>query len=189
LTLNGTISSTPLPLTLISFKGQSENNINVLNWVTVNEENVEAFELERGTNGYSFEKVTALNAKGNNARTNNHYTYKDANASTTAYYRLKMIDRDSKASYSDIVVLRKDVAQSNINVYPNPAENILFLKGLVNNSSYRITDVLGREVISATTIPPESPHASINVSGLVKGIYFLQLTDKSEMKTIRFVKK
>lgn len=189
LTIDGTISSTPLPLTLISFKGEAENNANVLNWVTANEENVAAFELERGTNGYSFEKITTLNAKGNNATTNNHYTYNDATASTTAYYRLKMVDRDNKANYSDIVVLRKGTIQSTISIYPNPAEHTLFLEGLANNSSYRITDALGREVISTTAVSAESTPISINTSGLVQGIYFLQLTDDNGIETIRFVKK
>jgi hypothetical protein len=189
LTINGTISSTPLPLTLISFKGQSENNTNVLNWVTTNEDNVTTFELERGTDGHSFDKIATLKAKGNNTTANNYYTYKDANAGTTAYYRLKMVDRDGKANYSDIVVLRKGTIQSTINVYPNPAESTLFLEGLVNNSSYRITDAMGREVIPATLIHVESVPVSINISGLVQGIYFLQLTDNNKMETTRFVKK
>ncbi|MFA6056822.1 MAG: T9SS type A sorting domain-containing protein [Taibaiella sp.] len=189
LTINGTISSTPLPLTLISFKGQAENNANVLNWVTANEENVASFELERGTNGSSFDKIATLSAKGNNTATNNHYTYKDVDASTTAYYRLKMIDRDDKANYSDIVVLRKGAIQSTINVYPNPAENTLFIEGLTNNSSYRITDALGREAIPTTAVHAEGALTSINISGLVQGIYFLQLTDDNGMETIRFVKK
>lgn len=189
LTINGTISSTPLPLTLVSFKGQSENNTNILNWVTTREDNVASFELERGTNGQSFDKITTINAKGNSTTANNQYTYTDATAGTTAYYRLKMMDRDDKANYSDIVVLRKGAVQNNIHVYPNPAESILFLEGLANNSSYRITDALGRAVIAATAVPAENTRVSVNISGLVQGIYFLQLTDEHGMETIRFVKK
>lgn len=189
LTITGIISSTPLPVTLVSFKGQSENSANILNWVTVNEDNVASFELERGTNGYSFDRIATLNAKGNSTTTNNHYTYNDATAGTTAYYRLKMVDVDGKANYSDIVVLRKGVGQNTIHVYPNPAESTLFLEGLTNNSSYRITDALGREAISTTTIHAEDAFTSINISGLVQGIYFLQLIDGHGMETIRFVKK
>jgi hypothetical protein len=190
LTITGTLGSTPLPLTLISFKGQSENNVNVLNWSTANEENVSAFELERGTNGYSFDKIATLSAKGNLAEGNNNYKYKDATAGTTAYYRLKMLDRDGKANYSDIVVLRKDAAQGNINVYPNPAESTLYLDGVSNNSSYRVTDAMGRAVISSTVVSAENAPASVNISGLVQGIYFLQLTDNNgTAQTVRFVKK
>lgn len=189
LAINGTISSTPLPVTLISFKGQSENNENILNWVTANEDNVASFELERGTNGHSFDKIATLSAKGNSTTSNNHYTYNDATASATAYYRLKMVDVDGKANYSDIVVLRKGVMQNTINVYPNPAESTLFLEGLTNNSSYRITDALGREAISTTTIHAEGALTSINISGLVQGIYFLQLTNDNRTETIRFIKK
>jgi hypothetical protein len=188
LTISGIISSTPLPLTLVSFKGQAENNANVLNWVTANEDNVASFELERGTNGYSFDKIATLSAKGNST-TSNHYTYNDATASTTAYYRLKMVDVDGKANYSDIVVLRKGAMQSTINVYPNPAESTLFLEGLTNNSSYRITDALGREVIPTITVNAEDALTSINISGLVQGIYFLQLTNDNRTETIRFIKK
>jgi hypothetical protein len=189
LIINGIVGSTPLPLNILSFKGKQENNINHLEWVTTDEKNVSHFELERGTNGYTFDKVATLHAKGNNTTANNHYMYKDAHAGTTAYYRLKMVDKDDKANYSDIVILRKGTIQSTINVYPNPAENTLFLEGLTNNSSYRITDALGREVISATALPVESTPISINISGLVHGIYFLQLTNDNGIETIRFIKK
>jgi hypothetical protein len=189
LIINGTLNSTPLPLTLMSFKGESENKANLLNWVTANEENVAVFELERGTNGYSFDKIATLNAKGNSTTANNHYTYQDVNAAATAYYRLNMVDRDGKANYSDIIVLRKGTVNSTISVFPNPAESTLFLKGLANNSSYRVTNAMGRAVISGTAVHAESTPVSIDISALVPGIYFLQLTDDNAIETMRFVKK
>lgn len=190
LRINGTVApSTPLPLTLISFKGTSTPQANVLSWSTANEENVARFELERGTNGQNFNKIAVIEAKGNNATTRNHYAYEDAITGSVDYYRLKMIDRDDKATYSDIVLLRNDVVKNDVRIYPNPAEGTLNIEGLNAKSSYRITDIMGKEVISLTAATGNNP-VSVDVSGLTEGTYLLQFTDdKGNYQHVRFVKK
>ncbi len=67
-------------------------------------------------------------------------------------------------------------------VYPNPAENFIQVKGLKSGSSYRITDLSGKEVISGNY------EQVINVSNLGHGTYLLLVTDKNQNKVLRFVK-
>jgi hypothetical protein len=190
LTISGTINSTALPLTLVSFKGQSENNTNVLNWVTANEENVASFELERGTDGRTFNKIATIKATGNSNTSNNQYTYNDNAASATAYYRLRMVDINDAARYSNIVILNQEVENPAIQVYPNPAESTLFVEGLKAKSSYRVIDATGREVIASAAVIEDNQVTFINTGSLVQGLYFLQLTDANgTTQTIRFVKK
>lgn len=187
LIFNGTVTSTPLPLDLLSFKGKQINGINRLDWVTAREKDVSHFELERGTDGQHFSKIASIETTGNNSTADNQYSYTDNHAGTAAYYRLKMVDRDDRANYSDIVVLRSETTSGSIRLYPNPAENTLFLDGLDSKAAYHIADAMGREVMAARTV--EGTAATINVAGLPQGVYFLFYTDATRSETIRFVKK
>lgn len=187
--VNGTVVSTPLSLDLISFKGQSENNVNELNWITANEKDVARFEVERSTGGSSFESIALVTARNENTAAN-HYAYMDEKAPATAYYRLKMIDMDGTASYSNVVVLRKDnEVKYDMRVYPNPATNTLFIENLANASSYVITDATGRKVTSVTVSDAEQALTSIDISGLRQGVYFLTVNGNVNSKTVRFMKK
>jgi len=187
--VNGTIASTPLSLDLANFKGQSENNVNQLDWITVNEKNVSRFELQRGIDGMHFEKIAVLNATGNDKTASNHYTYSDVKAAVIAYYRLLMINTDGTATYSNVVMLRNDDKKQNVRIYPNPASTTLSIEGLNNVSTYSITDVSGRSIVPGTLINAEGTTTSINVSNLSQGVYFLRLVSDENKQTIRFIKK
>lgn len=189
LIFNGTTASIPLPLQLLSFNGKQENNVNRLDWVTAQEKNVAHFELERGIDGHSFSKIAEIKSRGNSSAATNQYSYKDADAATMAYYRLKMVDADGSANYSDIVALRNSTVSGNVRVYPNPADNTLFLEGFDGKASYTVTDATGREVIAAHTTAAVGAATTVNIAGLPQGIYFLRLTDEQKTETIRFVKK
>lgn len=179
----------PLSLKLQSFKGQQENNGNRLNWITAQEDNVDRFEVERSNDGKHFEKIAEVSATGNNREGSNQYTYLDNNVHGNAYYRLKMIDRDNKFNYSNIVVLRNDVAgKSSIRLYPNPTGNTLFLDGVQGKASYTITDATGRTVIANSTNATGTT-VSVDVSGLAHGLYFLHYADERSSNAVKFVKQ
>ena len=58
-------------------------------------------------------------------------------------------------------------------VYPNPVKNGMFYINTAANDSksVRIFDLVGKEVITTTT------QDAVNVSGLNKGVYFVQITE------------
>lgn len=186
LTINGTVNNTPLPLDLISFKGKKEDKANRLEWITAREKNVSRFELERGTDGRSFNKIATINATGNDNTTDNRYSYNDNSNGAVAYYRLKMVDADDRADYSNVVVLRNDVLSAGVRVYPNPVGSTLFLQGADAATAYYITDATGRTVAASAVA---GKIATIDVAGLPQGIYFLVVHSGDRNETIRFVKK
>ncbi|PSK95145.1 T9SS type A sorting domain-containing protein [Taibaiella chishuiensis] len=182
------VVGTALPLHLLSFKGQQENNGNRLNWATAQESNVARFAVERSSNGQQFTEVASLEAKGNDLNGNNQYTYLDAKVNGTALYRLKMIDRDNRFSYSNIVALRKDAVSSAIRVYPNPTRNTLFVEGLQGKTSYSVTDATGRKVMAATANGTGNA-LSLDVAQLAPGLYFMQYADDNGSASLKFVKQ
>jgi len=76
---------------------------------------------------------------------------------------------------------------SEFNMYPNPANDVLTI--ITNNSSnnpYTIIDIYGR-IIERGNLKDE---AKINVSTLVKGLYFVNITDdKGKTQTKKFIKE
>ncbi len=185
LTINGTVNNTPLPLDLLSFSGKREEKVNRMEWVTAREKNVSRFELERSADGRIFGKIATIKAAGNDNAAENHYRYSDNSDRPVAYYRLKMIDADDRADYSNIVVLHSDVWSANVNVYPNPVENMLFMEG-ADAATYYITDAAGRTVAASAV---SGKKTQIDVAGLPQGIYFLVVLSGDKKETIRFVKK
>lgn len=75
-------------------------------------------------------------------------------------------------------------AQPSLEVYPNPVSDILYLKNLpCERVGYSIFNVLGQKVSSG------SSSGTISVSGLEKGVYFLEVNGEGLRRTTRFVVK
>jgi plastocyanin len=80
-----------------------------------------------------------------------------------------------------------------INVYPNPVAETLFLT--INNApespvTLEIINVLGKKVIDMggkQTLNNDTRR--VDVSGLPRGIYFLNIVGDNRLRSIRFVKK
>ncbi|MDR2691315.1 MAG: T9SS type A sorting domain-containing protein [Dysgonamonadaceae bacterium] len=70
------------------------------------------------------------------------------------------------------------VESNTLSVYPNPADNTLYIKG-GGNVAARIHDLTGKTVLSRVLSKPE-----IDVSGLSRGLYFLTVNNR----TVKFIK-
>lgn len=79
-----------------------------------------------------------------------------------------------------------------INIYPNPAVDILnvAVSGNTEKASMEIVNLLGSKVmtISSGTVLQNGTR-KIDVSALPKGIYFLNVVNENGTRSIRFVKK
>lgn len=137
-----------LPVTFSYFKGKSFNGHNVLSWATTSEINNDRFELQRSTDGASFNAIGTIAAKANAG--GSEYSYDDAPApGGTAYYRLKQIDKDGRATLSKVVRLNNSDRAIAIEKYPNPANSILTVTVEGNTSKtigVAIADMQGRIV-------------------------------------------
>ena len=74
--------------------------------------------------------------------------------------------------------------QQQLEVYPNPVSDMLYLKNLPSETvQYSIFNVLGQEMNTG------SSSGSISVAGLEKGVYFLQIKAEGLLETKKFVVK
>ncbi|MDG2073751.1 MAG: T9SS type A sorting domain-containing protein, partial [Polaribacter sp.] len=63
---------------------------------------------------------------------------------------------------------------SKFSVYPNPTSNNLFISNILNNSSFKVFDTLGKEVFNGKII-----EGKIQLSTLKPGIYILKIKKNS----------
>lgn len=174
-----------LPLHLTEFTGRESNGGALLNWKTTNEENTSRFEIERSEDGRSFTKIGTVTAK--NIAGTNIYQYTDVEVkSGVRYYRLKMIDRDAKSTYSQVVRIGSDKVEM-ISVYPNPASDYFTLTlpsaipariSVFNNRGEKIF----QKQVEGTNIP-------VSISTLTRGTYVVQVVQGEKTYTEKIVKQ
>jgi len=71
-----------------------------------------------------------------------------------------------------------------VQIYPNPATDKLFVKNVSAKSTYSIFDATGRLVSEGSIVDGE-----INVSKLVKGTYVISFTNDGNSTKTKFIKK
>jgi hypothetical protein len=143
-----------LPVTLVSFTAEAVNNQYIeLNWVTASEINNSGFQVERSTDGISYQSIGWVDGHGTSTVTND-YQLSDMTAipGVVYYYRLKQVDVDGNYAYSNIVSasLTGDKGFTLTGIYPNPATSQISIGVICNvntTAAVSLTDVLGRDVL------------------------------------------
>lgn len=175
--------SNPLPITLLSFTAQTQHCDVLLNWRTAIEENFSHFELERSGNGNNYMKIASIPAKGSNSS----YTFEDDTPSQGVnMYRLKIVDLDNSAVYSNIVSATVACSEG-IRAYPNPVTGTCRVSGVAPGQRIIIYALTGQRI------------ADRNVNGTIEefdfgsqpsGIYLIKVigTDGTPMTDIKILK-
>jgi hypothetical protein len=174
-----------LPIELIAFKGECNNQNIILNWSTATETNNDFYSIERSLDGINWQFVAKVEGAGNSISLNN-YSFIDVEPyNGISYYRLKQTDFNEKFKYSNIIDIEKcgkDVDE--IDIFPNPANKIInlsFKGGKQKIISISIYNVLGEIVFYS-----EELQSKIVLEDNSTGIYFVHvsLTSKKIIKKL-----
>ena len=168
-------TTSAMPIHLLSFTGKIQNNIANLQWSSGEESNFDHFEIEKSTNGSSFQLQGIIPSKGSN----NSYTFTTPQTEATAYYRLKMVDRDGGGKYSTVIRLSQN-SGDNVVIYPNPATSSINIK-VSKPRNIAIYDEVGRLVKTQTL------HAGVNVVDVHRldaGTYY-GVTEGTKLKFVK----
>ncbi|MEM6722534.1 MAG: T9SS type A sorting domain-containing protein [Bacteroidota bacterium] len=192
--IQGTVP-TPLPLTLVSFRGQQlEDRTHLLEWETQEESGVSHFQLERADNARDFEAI-GNPAEANNTNGPNNYQQKDeAPLIGNNYYRLRMEDFDGSFKYSTIVLLNKSTSlpENAVTVLPNPTMDIALLR--INPSApmlvnYRVINVIGQEILAQQVeLRAGEQDIPIDLSDQADGTYWIQVDLEGYQKVLELIK-
>jgi len=167
------ISNTALPVKLTGFTASLQNEENVLlNWFTTEEINTALYNIQISTNGKEFKTIGTENAKGRGAY---HYTDNlttDDSRFTTLYYRLEIVDKDGKKTYSEIRSVLLTTHDSRLTIFPNPAKDFITIES-TNMQQIKIVDNTGR-LVKTIQSPSAVNSFSLNITYLSKGLYLVQ---------------
>ncbi len=130
-----------LPLTLMNFTVEKYNENALLKWQVAAQVNVDFYEIQRSFNGNDFTpigKVPSVLSSG----TDISYTYTDTLNGLHAgliYYRLRMVDKDGKFSFSPVKYLSFTGNNPSVQVSPNPVTTMLVIRfGNVTTGPYQV---------------------------------------------------
>ncbi|MEI9959195.1 MAG: T9SS type A sorting domain-containing protein [Ferruginibacter sp.] len=170
-----------LPINTKDLKVNYTDGISHLSWVTLQENNSSRFEIESSTDGVNFTKLGVVAAAGYSSVDKN-YAFNDvAPKEGLNYYRLKMLDKDGKYVYSNIVSVNVLIKESKVTlVYPAPFTNTINV-ALANEKSQDVRielfDDAGKLVSVLTkTVNKGTNNIQLqNLDKLAKGLYIIRV--------------
>jgi hypothetical protein len=180
-------TANPLPVELISFEAQIENDYVVLEWVTASEINNDFYTVEKSSNGYDFIELGKVVGAGNSSTTLAYSMIDENPYSGVSFYRLRQTDFDGTNKVVGVKIVQ--FKESDLfTVYPNPAVKgnqllIELSQENVNSTSIQLVDGLGR--ILLTYHNTDSDIIQLETSNLSPGIYYI----KANMDGREIIKK
>jgi hypothetical protein len=177
-----TTSSIILPIDLLSFTGQCNNNNIVLSWATAAETNNAYFTVERSEDGANWNVIGTVKSNGNSSITQNYSFNTGESNSKVSYFRLRQTDLDGNFKYFSVIPVDncgQDL--TTISIYSNPT-NGRSLFGRINqkdNAAYVIIifDSFGKMVSRS-----ESNQSEFTVNFpqiLPSGVYYARFTSRN----------
>jgi hypothetical protein len=184
-TLGTTNNANALPVELTNFSCSLTPEKTVkLTWITRSELNNDHFDVERATDGISFTHLGSVRGAGTSSE-QHHYFFNDNSPKVgRAYYRLVQTDVDGKITYSEVCSLEVDAFLSEVNIYPNPATNLVTISciGIGNVSAMRLLNSLGEEIFVLSDI--QTQEVQINTGHQPNGLYFVEVvSEKGRFKS------
>jgi hypothetical protein len=181
-----------LPVSIIKLTVSKNNDNAKIEWTTVNEYELESFEIYRSLDGYSFDNIGNQLVLPNTSELK-RYQFEDENIVNLAvskfYYKLKAINSDGSYQWSTILKLQldeKEMTNEKVNIYPNPFTNDLYIEfETLPESEFTLTvlDANGNNVLIQNSLIFSQNHYKIDVSNLPKGLYFVNLNFVDGTKT------
>lgn len=172
-----------LAMTILNFDALIKNDKEAfLSWVIEDQLTIKLFTIESSFNGVNYKEIYSTIPTAN---FKDKYSYLDTKSLTeksTVYYRLKIIDKNGKITYSSVRVLTTNNRSNEYIVFPNPAKNYITIQ--VNNSAdiqnAALTDVTGKQLQQIKLVQGSN---TINTANYATGVYFLKIQTAQGIKT------
>ena len=167
----------------------------LLTWKTESEENTKEFIVERSVDGRKYSNigtVAAMNTEGIH-----RYNFTDngitALGADVVYYRLKQKDIDGRFTNSHIVALPVNKHSDMVVLYGNPVHREANFTVTVEEQQavqIRIIDNTGMIMKSQQwNLSASSTSLSIDMTGMTRGVYYLDIKGRSMNKQFRLFKQ
>jgi hypothetical protein len=190
------VISDVFPVSKVDLNGVLLANDIKLEWTSFHEQNTKLFEVQRSSDGSTFNSIAEVAAKGG-VDTTVSYDYIDHEVqqyhSNILHYRLKILGNDGKSSYSNIISIEIKFDQTEVIAWPIPVQTqleLMFVLKQNENITLRLFDQQGRLMQQQQfELSKGVQNKSLSFTGLTSGIYFLSVRGKEINEVIKVVKE
>ena len=166
-----------LPVRFSNFDARCTDNGAFVSWTTGSEYNSNYFELQRSTNGNSWNSVATIKASGNTS-IGKTYQQLDPNSSGNAFYRVKEVDIDGNIVYTSIFRTNCTIGNAGMVIYPVPARdilNVVIKSDRAIKTQLLLIDGVGR-IVSRMDASLSNGNNTLlfNLKGLASGEYLIR---------------
>jgi ELWxxDGT repeat protein len=172
-----------LPLRLISFTGSTDNTLDILKWTTQNEINTSHFIIEQSDGGNLFSPVSKVTAAGNGTGSREYIYSRQAGANAVAYYRLRMMDINGTATYSEIIKISHKNNNNTEARYYSIEHKLEIINRQQSSCTWRLIAMNGSLVKQGKSA---DAFISIPLQNISAGIYLLSYQANNTLKNIEF---
>ncbi|MEL6720647.1 MAG: T9SS type A sorting domain-containing protein [Bacteroidota bacterium] len=174
-----------LPVELMQFTATpiSENEV-TLSWTTASEEENDYFQIEKSRDGQKFEAIGKVKGAGNSLEQRTYQFVDDAAKAGVNYYRLAQFDYNGTMEYHQVIAVAMKSKDAKVKIYPTLVNDELNvnLEGEATVSIMNISGALVKEIQIFN-------FATLDVSDLMTGTYFLVIKGESFVEALRMVKQ
>ncbi len=177
-TLPSITTASTLPISFKSLTAKPLQNGVIVSWKTTSELNNKYFDLQRSTDGLTWEVIAKIDGSGTTNKEIN-YSFLDRNPiKGLSYYRLAQYDFDGKSTISGVVSTKFEIVNEGVSVYPNPFTDKLTVS--LNGYSGKVFNVslynIQGKLISSKKIVAENSELKFDLDNIQpSGIYSLHV--------------
>lgn len=174
-----------LPFQLLDFSARQNKKVIDLKWETASEENIIAYNVERSTNGITWETAGTVSVNHSNLQTKQYQFTDQQPYKGKNYYRLASLETTGRTQYSPVITINfitQNIIRG-VSVFPNPFKDHIVISADQNGTIKQVEIFAADGRLIKKITRSESP-IRINTADLIKGIYMLKVTTSNEEETL-----
>lgn len=164
-----------LPVELLSFNANQENEFIVVSWATASEIGSDYFEVERSFDGLNWESIATVQSAGYSNSVKNYSIKVQPEINTPIiFYRLKQVDFDGDITTYEAIAFNYKI--SDIKIFYSKDNRFIKLSVPTSNKKLRIEliDLKGEVKFRGAT---DGNVSRINTNHIATGLYLLRVTN------------
>jgi len=168
-----------LPVELVSFTGECDQQQFQFQWQTASEIHNDHFSVQRSANGKSWLEVGRVPGAGNSS-VPTHYHFTDTQPLPgSSYYRLQQSDKEEGVSYSSVIQLNNCNEEAGmLTISPNPTDGLFSLA--YSGSHEQVSATIVYNPLGIPVFQSAGFQSTINLSGSPAGVYYVYIITPAE---------
>ncbi len=181
------ITTSPLPVKLLSFSAERTENDAVLKWKTVSEKDNDHFDILHSLDGTTFESIGKVKGKGTTGTLQQYNFLHSSITKNKHYYQLKQIDFSGASTLSQVIMLTTEINNDPPFFFPNPFQDKLTIQLSTDklDTQIKVYNTLGSIYYQGET---DEHFVIISTNHFPSGLYFIEVKSADQSYVLKALK-